>query len=263
MKLALLSGLSVLMLAGPVHADDPATDESLRDMADRANLLRLTITSTGQDVKMVAEPIFRFNDPARLTTDGTLWIWDHESQPLAILSLFREPKETLSWSYELVQLADTPIRVTGRPEWSWQPLRRNGGWVTVDGPPPAGAESRRLTQFKQLARRFSASEVLNGEDYRLRLLPNPVYRYARPADGVVDGAIVLFAYGTNPEVALQIEALSGDASWRANFGRLSSAALTVTRDGETVWTAEERLQFNPSQDYFAHYGPDVLPAQSE
>ena len=82
--------LGLLLLIGPVRGDDEPAAERLQDMQVRADLLRLTLDPAATNVPLAEKPIFRFNDPARLTTDGTLWIWDHQSQPLVILSLFRE-----------------------------------------------------------------------------------------------------------------------------------------------------------------------------
>jgi hypothetical protein len=114
--------------------------------------------------------------------------------------------------------------------------------------------------------------VFKGEDYQLRLLPRPVHRYADEGAGIVDGALFAFTYGTNPEVFLQIEARREETDrprWRVSFARSSAAAVAVTRDGMTVWSAEayERVGFrsgrllglNPRDPYFSVWGPDPLP----
>jgi hypothetical protein len=108
-------------------------------------------------------------------------------------------------------------------------------------PKPAPNEPGRLRQAREIAARFTAEEVnrRNGERrYVLRLLPRPIYRYADPAASLLDGAIFVFANGTNPEVLLLIEA-RGEAplaAWSYGAARVSRAAPELFLDGRLVWS---------------------------
>jgi hypothetical protein len=98
--------------------------------------------------------------------------------------------------------------------------------------------------LKELARHFTAFEFFGSDHqrYELRLLQQPVRRYADPDSGVVDGALFLFAYGTNPEVAVVIEARWERASalaWRFGLARIASAELIVHVNDREVWHAAE------------------------
>lgn len=241
-----------------VAADEPDVDAGIRDMIARAHSMQLRVGGQ-QDVVRVAErPIFRFSDAARGTIDGTLWLWEQSSEPLAILSLFREYQAEEAWNYEFVLLAEGPLDVSGRPGWSWQPERKPREWHALSAPSVAAREGARLVQMKGLARRLTATERLDGETYQLRLLPNPIHRYSRPDEEVTDGAVFLFAYGTNPEVVVQLEALDDSPEWRVAFSRLGAAELVVQLDQAPLWEAEQVLEWNEQAEYFSHYSADPL-----
>ena len=107
--------------------------------------------------------------------------------------------------------------------------------------------------MKALARRFKAYEYFAPtkkaaiERYELRLLPQPVLRFEDQKAGLVDGAIFFLAYGTNPEVALLIQAdREGDAepAWTYGLARMGRAELHVNLDDSEAWT--QKSVPNPS-----------------
>jgi hypothetical protein len=107
----------------------------------------------------------------------------------------------------------------------------------ADAPAPAAKESQRLRQIKELSRRFSAHEEWEGQRHELRLLVQPVLRYA---DGktIHDGALFVIAHGTNPEILLFIEAQGKsleESRWQFAAARSSSAALHLALDDKEVW----------------------------
>ena len=83
-------------------------------------------------------------------------------------------------------------------------------------PPPAEDAAQRLRQMKDLVRQIRAREssrlreqsasVKPVQFYELRVLPQPVHRYADAKSGLIDGGMFLIAYGLNPEVILLMEA---------------------------------------------------------
>jgi hypothetical protein len=100
--------------------------------------------------------------------------------------------------------------------WRWSPRQPGIALKPFSqSPTPATTKPARLRQMKELARRFVAREVLeNGQRFELRLLIQPVHRYAHPESGLIDGAIFILARGTDPEVALLIELMAKDTSPR-------------------------------------------------
>jgi hypothetical protein len=111
-----------------------------------------------------------------------------------------------------------------------------------DAKPIADKATRRLSQMKEMCRRFTANEsaVVEGR-VELRLLNSPLYRYSDAHAGVTDGAIFAFANGTNPEVLLVFEANDNkDAPpWHYALVQMTGGAVSVELDGKEVWQRGE------------------------
>ena len=95
--------------------------------------------------------------------------------------------------------------------------------------------------MKELAQEFDAHEFWEPENtrYPLRCLPKPVHRYNDMNAGLLDGAVFLFAHGTNPEILMLVEAHVKDgepAKWHCGFAPMGSAELHVTRNNKQTWT---------------------------
>jgi hypothetical protein len=135
-------------------------------------------------------------------------------------------------------------------------------------PTVADEEPVRLRQMKELARRFAAHEFWDPDNqrYELRMLAQPIHRYRDPLAGLLDGAMFLFAHGTNPEIVLLIEAAGQDAAaaaWQYGFARLGSAELHVSLDSREVWTQERTpgVIGLPTDPYWLFFKPAV-PARA-
>jgi len=124
----------------------------------------------------------------------------------------------------------------------WQPPSDAFGQALIaDAEAPKEKRSARLRQQKHLAGRFRAHELWKPDNSRLdlRLLIQPVYRYSDPVGDIQDGAVFIFANGTNPEAILFIEALGKsltEARWNYSVVRSSSAQLHVELDEREVWS---------------------------
>lgn len=256
-----IAPIVVFCLSGSlIVADDTesaARQERLAAMRKRAEALQLKVGERPELWRVGKEPLFRYSDAVGTTTDGTLWLWTQAERPIAAACLFNDSREGFQWNYELVSLSDSALFVDGRPGWNWRPVANKRKWILVTEPEPARSEPARLAQMKSLLSEFRAEEAIDGNLTQLRLLPRPVHRYRCLDEKIEDGAIFLFAGGTNPEVLVQVEALSGaDRSWRVGFARMSAADLKVTRADQTVWAADGVRAWDPRHEYFSHYGPD-------
>ena len=115
----------------------------------------------------------------------------------------------------------------GRP---WAPL--------PDAPAPAASKPRRLTQMRQLARRFQAGKLRESQEPDMqRLLPQPIYRYQNMEAKVVDGAVFTFVEATDPEALVLLEAVSDadGGQWRYAVARMTSSPTRFLLDGELIW----------------------------
>jgi hypothetical protein len=263
-----INGLAIFITIGACFAEGEAStdrDEATAAMQVRVESLRVIVLENGGGIEadLVRDAVLRYSDPARETVDGSVWLWTQDLRPVALACLFTVPQDRTAWTYELTSVANQRLNVTGRSWWTWTPPPVEPAWKRVDGDLPAEGSTARLVQMRAIARRFSVSETLNGDDYHLRLLAQPVYRYAAPQFDVLDGALFAYAYGTNPELILLIECrrpADGDdpSPWFVSFARMSSAALTVRERGKAAWTAPEVMDFNANESYYAAVGPDPL-----
>jgi hypothetical protein len=107
-------------------------------------------------------------------------------------------------------------------------------------PTPATTPAGRLTQMRAQARRFSAACTLNEDTTQLRLLPQPLYRYADEKQGLLDGAVFALVVSNDPEMFLILEAVrpqgSDEHQWQYALARMSSLRHTVQLDEQEIWS---------------------------
>jgi hypothetical protein len=269
------------LVSGQITQDNPRGKDDeragrLEEMRRLVRPFRAYKIEQGQRVAVPLrpEPLQRWNDPTRAFSDASLWVWGMTGRPVAAVAVELYPasgKKGERWAHEFVSLAGGPIEVEGgqgieysptvpvpRSDGSlwWAPRRPGIELREIPGAPvPALVEADRLRQLKSLAQRFSGHEFYDRtqQTYVLRLLPHPVLRYADAGGNLVDGAVFLFAHGTNPEILLLIEAQGrapGSATWRFGLAQLSRADLTVRLDQKDVWTRSVSPQRSTEDPYF-------------
>ncbi len=271
-------GVADVNLAASAHAVEGDKSDARRkkererrfeQMKQRARSLKLTLPSAKDQssLGLVKEPLLRYTDSARNTADGSLWALGDNGRPLAVLALFYVPKGTTNaaWVFECVSLTERPISVSRSTGWRWTPQSTDFKLSRFrDAPSKSEGQIVRLRLMKSLSRRFTASERIdNSKDYQLRLLPQPIHRYAQLGAGLLDGAIFVFAYGTNPEILLFIEqhrTESHAASWHYGFARLSTAELRVRLMDHVVWDQPEVSKWTENDAYSSSVERIVLSA---
>jgi hypothetical protein len=223
-----------------------------------------------QTARLHPKPLLRWTNPVTTIKDGTLVVYTCGGRPDVVVE-FQVHNEELS-GHEF-----SPIRVEGMR------LRRDGktvfsadnGWFKFqelpDAPRPSEKPVQRLAQMREIAERFTVVDIFGRideevEQYNLRLMTKPVYRYEE-ADEKIDGAMFVFAQGTNPEAVLLVEALQGGEKpgWRFGFAPTTTYELTAhlgSEDGRVVWS-KPRYQFFDSATgpYLAGFyppGPDDI-----
>jgi len=200
-------------------------------------------------VELLPAVLYRYNEPAHDLYEATLWGWGDTGRPVALAAMefYAQRQAGARAMYELVSLADGPIKADGGTgRWHWSPKQPGvvlQKFPTAAAPPAvADAAEERLKQITDLANRMTAfvgRGSRDGEGTGLRLLPKPLHRYAEPKSGLLDGALFVFARDTNPEVVLLVEARGHaprDAAWHYGLARLSADELSVRLDGAAVWT---------------------------
>jgi hypothetical protein len=276
----------------PASAQEPAPpSQEANDRAERLEEMKQIVSSFEAATLLrgaripagwVREPLYRWSDPTRRNSDGTLWAWRSVGRPIAVLGIElypNDPKYGTTWALEFTSLSTGPIEIEGgehfnvkygglpppRPDGKlrWVPAKGGLAFREVpDAPAPATTAALRIRQMRETLRRFSAREYYNvkSQDYVLRLISHPIDRYADQASGLVDGAVFAYANGTNPEVLLVMEARrkdEGPLTWLYAAAPLTRAAPTLELDKKDVWTHPSKDVPLPHETYFNARRPRI------
>jgi hypothetical protein len=268
LKSTLIAGLAAasLAIAAIGRTDEPENKEDARLAARRLALMKERIAAVkvssdaeGFPEQFAAEPIFRYTDPARAYVAAALWKLGDKGRPQAIITteLRRQFGGGPRIVYEYLALTPTKFTATGG-DVHWAPDGTALEFKPVpDAPPPAESPERRLLQLKAIARRFAGHEMIGKERCELRLMPQPIDRYTPSSEERADGALFLFTFGTNPEIALLVE--SDGKVWSFAAGRLAGATkIELTIDEKTAWEAP-RARYGDNSPYTATNAPADIP----
>lgn len=205
---------------------DKLEEQRYQLMQSRMANIKVSSKEEGFPAKYAAKPVFRFGNPAQGIVSGALWKLDGAGRPRALMTteLYRKHFGEPRISYEHLSLTPTHFSIAGR-DTEWSPEGCVLEFKPIpDAPAPGGTPDHRLTQMQALARRFEITQ--NGPSFALRLLTEPVDRYAPSTEERADGTMFLFMSGSNnPEVALFLE--SDGKEWKFGAGRLTAGHPVV------------------------------------
>jgi hypothetical protein len=235
------------------RAQNPADPPANRENIEAA--LRLTRAAAaeyefrvGPDEKekpleLQRDPVLQWSNPTQGEVHGNVFLWTRDGRPLVVGSLFKWFSPHTHMAHEFHSLAEGPLaaKFHGAPVWK----TGEAGLRFADvprAPAPAADGAQRLLQLKQLAKEFSGRKKNpSGGEAELRLLPQPVYRYAAPKQGVIGGALFAFVQGTDPEIVLLIEARgkgAAGATWQYAATRMvSTEEVRLRHRDQQVWAA--------------------------
>jgi hypothetical protein len=246
-----------LLLALP-GADDPESAKALRERLlklHQGDALEFTIyrdASHKEPLKFRKEPVYIWTNPVRFSQQGALFVWTSRGRPEAIATIFSSGgggMRGIAHEFHSLSLSALKVERQGEHKQYWRPKGPGIELVLIDGAPaPAGSPAQRLGQMRELARAFSASTRDRSDNrYKLRLLPQPLYRYEStdPEPDVVDGALFAFvtSAGTDPEALLVIEARrprgGGPPIWQRALARFTDLDLSVQHMGKVIYRAPD------------------------
>ncbi len=270
---ALFASLALFGVWAEGGEDEPpkSTADQRQAFAEKAaGDYRFVLDGRGQgNVVLHGGPLLRWNNKVVREDDGMLFLWNAGKQrrPVASAQFFLVETD---WHHEFQSLwpgrFEAHWQGTNDGSWNWRPTRPGLRWVRADRiDAPAQSANQRLRQMKSIAERFTASMDEEGtfeNPEQLWLLTTLLYRYAARDQGVLDGAIFVFAQGTNFEILMLIEAdVSSPSaqSWRYGFARMSCFWLRVHRSGQEVWSADRESvpTPDPGSPYFSVSSPSA------
>lgn len=215
-------------------------------------------------LRLGKSPKLRYDDPVRSLLDAGVWRMGEEGRPLALvtLELYGAGEARAVLSYEFLSLIERQFSMRSPKGPVWNPAETELKFASLENAPQADkSEKLRLTQMRQIARRFDARQDYRGDKIELRLMPQPIDRYRDQSQRIVDGAVFVFANGTNPELGLLLE--TDGKRWSYAVFRLASAALSLDLDGKEVAAMSLNLNHgdNPKLDeaYMATTHEVMLP----
>jgi hypothetical protein len=269
----------VLVLAGPqLRADEPPARKAeekapdlapptAKELADRrmafmkSALSHFTIqVGDRQEPARVAAPCLRWTDPVSNSADGVVAVYAHQgSRPDAIAQFFFNSRK--KWVAEFTIIPDGEVTILRSGREHWKPSEYVCKFTDLPGSPvPAAKPALRLPQMRAIAADFAVIDYFGDQEVQqnLRLLPQPVYRYAE--DGkIVDGAVFIFAHGTNPECCVLLEAYQDGKGSRYRYAvaPMSIYQLETRYKDAPVWSVEKRPPGRKARSYYAdYYTPD-------
>jgi hypothetical protein len=240
--LALLCGA-----VGGQEAENPVNreqiDAALKLTQAAAREYQFTLAGDEQECDLKPEPVLRWSNPAVGEIHGNVFLWTQRGRPAAIGSLFKWFTPHTHMSHEFQSLSEKPLGAKFHGADVWKTSGAGVQFAPVpQAPSPAASAASRLVQLKQLAREFSATKKeRDGGRGELRLLTQPIYRYASPEEAVLDGGLFAFVQGTDPELFLLLEARGGKqgkARWEFAATRMNSVELQLRHRGTEVWAVK-------------------------
>jgi hypothetical protein len=245
----------VLSLALVGQGSEQAPSASNREgeqqfLKDKAAELSVQFSDrSGKPLTLAPEPVLRFSNAERAigALDGVTFLWLERARPVAAASLSIR-RLTNSVYRECTSLTSSPLECKANGASAWAP--KTGGLLArplSDAPSPAKTKPQRLTQMRAIARRFSAScyHPRTDDATELRLLPQPLYRYADEKSDILDGALFAFVVTNDPELFLLLEAVTGatdELEWRYSLARMSSQKLSVRLGDTEIWSVPNYWQ---------------------
>ena len=208
-----------------------------------------------EPLPLTPEPVLRYSNSEREmgSLDGATFLWLAGARPIAAVSYSIRRLRNEAYR-ECTSLGESSLvcRRGEAPIW----LPKTGGLLKqklAGAPAPAAGKVQRLTQMRQLARRFAANcyHAQTDSATELRLLPQPLYRFAEEKADVIDGGLFAFVVANDPELFLMLEAHRADGdregAWQYSLARMSSQKLTVRLDDKEIWSVPNYWQ-DPTED---------------
>lgn len=229
-----------------VLADGPTQDANANEqdyqrdtVSSEARGLKLSLDGDESEVILIEQPVLRWRNAVRGGPGGGTFLWTAKGLTVGMCCIWWPSKNDVCLGFH--SLTEKPIRAEKGGRTMWHSAKPGVEYHDVpDAPAAARSRATRLTQLRNMAREFSAALVLRDEKTEeLRLLPQPLYRYPGDDSAIKDGAVFAFVTGTDPELILQIEAVSGEREalrWRYAITRRTGYALRLSHNDRVIWT---------------------------
>lgn len=265
----------VAAACGPLSSANADEDKELRARwakvyGEIADALRIYPSDDdAKDFVLVSQPILSYSNPIRTRKQhGSVYLWTVENRPAAIGSIWsvtdRQDETRRKIAFEFHSLSSSAVAADRGDETVWESVQPGLEWsVCPSKTLPATNRPLRLAQMRRLVRGVSAK--IDQDDGKLRLMPQPLYRYPDSTGDVVDGAVFGFVMGTDPELFAIIEARTGEegTAWHWAFARFTHVGVAAKLADQVVFECRHRRETAGLTKYFVKFGVEVRPASLE
>src|SRR5579863_6525238 len=163
----------------PAQAASEARDAIVR----AARGYQLSLGHEQRPLEMQPEPVLRWPNAVRGTPEGATFVWTLDGRPEAIACIWQNG--SLSNAFHSLGDGKVIAQYGGRTVWHSEKPGLELKQVPKS-PPPADSAIKRLSQMKDVARRFTC-RLTEAKGEELRLLPRPLYRYKTDRPELFDG----------------------------------------------------------------------------
>lgn len=197
----------------------------------------------GKPAELHKEPVLKYSSDLDGSFVGAVFVWTAEGRPEVISTVFKPARSTnKALEHEMLSLATGKLSARRDDRVVWTPAKPGVELKPIpDAAKPADSPAQRSIQMRALAREFAARTSIPVDPRpltELRLLTQPIHRYASTSPEVLDGAVFAFVGATDPEALLLIEARKAEGGYRWCYAPARMSALTLAlrhKEGE-VWS---------------------------
>lgn len=228
----------------PAAANKEQIEAALKITREAAGKYEFAIGDgvNAESPELIAKPILRWSNPAAGEIHGNVFLWTVNSRPVVVGSLFQWFSPHTHTSHEFHSLAEQNLKGKYEDNEVWTTHEPGLEFKDVpESPAPAATAPQRLLQMKKLSKSFSATKKeRDGSQSELRLLTQPIYRYAAEKEGLIDGGLFTFVQGTDPDVFLLLEARRADdtTTWNFALTRMNGVGFQVRHGDREIWSKE-------------------------
>ena len=241
---AIFSGWMIAVPAAAQSDDEKSrAAETLENgKLEAARYAVFSAPKAGKPFELKPESLLKWQNTVNKSVHGNIFGLTNKGRPELVASIMRFYSPRTSFGVEFQSLALTPLTIEKEGEVVWTPKEPGVVLKPFDEEMvPSDSKPQRLRQMRQLAQSFTADlEDYDRDKYKLRLMPQPLYRYESTDPEVLDGALFSYTYTTDPDLLVVIEARQSNGRFRWMFGlaRMNVGEVKVTYNNREVFHAQ-------------------------
>jgi hypothetical protein len=229
--------------AGAEEEDRERAVETLANGQREAALYTIRTADSEKPFLLHEDSVLKWNNSVDQSVFGNIFLWTKAGRPEVVASIYQFYSPKTKFDAEFHSLSLDPLVMEKKGKEVWAPAKPGMVLAPFAGAAePAASKPQRLVEMRKLAGEFSVqlTDWASRENYRLRLLPRPLFRYGSPNSEVLDGALFAFTYTTDPELLVMVEARKSGKGhrWMYGLARMNVSELKVTHHDREIWNAE-------------------------